>query len=263
MPELPEVEAVCRKLRTVEGARIAAARVFRCASATLPRRIAGRRIHRIERRGKHILIRLDGGFTLDTHLRMSGNLYSIPNHCLHPAAARVIVELHDGRGIILEDNRALARMEAVSSEKLDQRLARQLGPEPLSEQFTVDAFVATARAARQPAKIFLMDQRRVAGLGNIYAAEALFRARIGPCRVIQGISRVRLAKLHSAIVAILNDAVQSACIAYEAPGEFAEAEAFPLAVYDREGEPCWVCGRAIRRIPQRGRSTYYCPRCQA
>jgi formamidopyrimidine-DNA glycosylase len=262
MPEMPEVEAVCRRLRAdAVGARIQSASVNRCARPELADAAAGRVILAVDRKAKHILIRLAGGVTLHAHLRMSGNLRVIPDSRLAPASARVLLRLKGGKGLILEDPRALARMEAVSSTEIDNRLA-SLGPEPLSPGFTTERFVELARSSRQPAKTFLMDQNRVSGLGNIYAAEALFRARIGPRRTVSELSRPRLARLHAAIVAIIADAVESAYLAYAGPGEFREAETFPVSVYGREGEPCTSCGGLIRRITQGGRSTYYCPRCQ-
>jgi len=262
MPELPEVEAVCRRLGAgVAGARIAGAAVRRCAPPDIGESVSGRRIHAVVRRGKHILLRLSGGITLLVHLRLSGNLYRIPDRRLPPAAARVRLDLEDGAALVLDDPRALARMEALADEEADARMDL-LGPEPLSPAFTPEWLVKSARASRQPAKLYLMDQTRVAGLGNIYAAEALFRARIHPGRVMQRIARPRLEHLHHAIVEVLNDAVQSAIFAYSGPGEFREAETFPLAVYDREGQGCLTCGRKIRRIRQGGRSTYFCPGCQ-
>jgi len=263
MPELPEVEAVCRKLRgAVTGARIVEARVLRCGTARVAEQAAGRTLRAVERRGKHILLRLSGGVTIHTHLRMSGNLYVIPDHRLHSVYARVVFELRGGQGIVLEDKRVLARMDALSDEEINSRLDRELGPEPLSESFTPEQFVAHARSSRQPAKLFLMDQGNVAGLGNIYAAEALFRARIDPRKAMARVSPVKLRGLHGIIVSVLSDAVESAVAAYAGPGAFHSEENFPVAVYDREGEPCMTCRRRIVKIPQGGRSTYFCPGCQ-
>lgn len=263
MPELPEVEAVCRKLReAVPGHRITSAAVFRCAPPALAEAVEGRAIEAVDRLGKHILLRLSGGVSLHTHLRMSGNLFTIPDHRFHSARARVVLRLDNGAGLVLEDPRALARMEAVESAGIDERLAAGLGPEPASPAFTLEWFREQARASRQPAKIFLMDQRRVAGLGNIYAAEALYRAGADPRKAMNRTSAAKIAALHREIVAVVQDAVQSAISAYGGPGKFAEAESFPIAVYGREGEPCGRCARAIRRIVQGGRSTYFCPGCQ-
>lgn len=260
---MPEVEAVCRKLRSeAAGSHIDAVRVYRCATESVAEGAAGRKIETIDRRGKHILIRLTGELTLHTHLRMSGNLYVIPDHRLHSMYARVVCELRGGQGLVLEDGRALARMDLVETASIDSRLAAELGPEPLSKHFTLDGFLAAAEVSRQPAKLFLMHQGNVAGLGNIYAAEVLFRARLDPRKPMNQVSARKVAALHEGIVGVLTDAVQSAVAAYAGPGAFHSEENFPVAVYDREGEPCVRCRRRVLRIPQGGRSTYFCPGCQ-
>jgi formamidopyrimidine-DNA glycosylase len=262
MPELPEVEAVCRALRPSVGRRIVSARVLRCATPRVNRGVRNRLIESIDRRGKHILIRLEGGRTLTVHLRMSGDLFRVSDHQILPAAARVIFELDDGSTIVLEDRRALARVDLGLTQAIDAKIARELGMEPLSTECTAEWFVNIAKRSRLPAKRFLMDQRHVAGLGNIYAAEALFHARIDPRKAMGTLSRDKLRALHTAIVSVLKDAVQSAWNAYSGPGQFAEAETFPLAVFGREGEVCRRCRKVIRRIVQSGRSTYFCPGCQ-
>lgn len=263
MPELPEVEAVCRKLRREAiGARIVAATIQR-RRITSPQNpaeaetLALGTIARIDRRAKNIRVRLSSGLTIHVHLRMTGNLYVIPDHRLRPVATSAWFTLDDGRALLFEDTRGLGTLQVRDGQDEDN-----LGPEPLSRSFTPAVFIASARASKQPAKLFLLDQRRIAGLGNIYAAEALYAAGINPKRPVSRNTGAKLRGLHAAIVRILRDAVKSACIAYSRPGRFREAEAFSPAVYDREGEACLGCGRAIRRITQGGRSTYYCPNCQ-
>jgi formamidopyrimidine-DNA glycosylase len=264
MPELPEVEAVCRKLRKqATGATLVTVRVERPRitapqdPAEVEARLKGRSIERIERRGKNILIGLSGGLTMRVHLRMTGNLYVIPDWRLRVASSNAWFALQDGRGLVFEDTRGLGTLTIQEGTELEG-----LGPEPLSRQFTAEALVRSAAGLRQPAKLFLLDQRRIAGLGNIYAAEALFAARIHPRAAIGSAGRPKLKALHAAIVRILREAVKSATKAYSRPGGFQEAEQFPLAVYGREGENCIRCEGAIRRIAQGGRSTYYCPKCQ-
>ncbi len=268
MPELPEVEAVCRRLRQDAcGATIASAHFPRPGivapqkPTTLQRKLAGVRIESIRRRGKNILLDLTSGDTLHVHLRMTGNLYVIPDYRFRPATARGWFELEDGRGLIFDDFRALGRIRLHPTAEIDQLLGK-IGLEPLDPQFTLPAFKALSAKARQPVKIFLMDQRHVSGIGNIYAAEALFQARIDPRRAASSLSKVRLARLHEAIVSVLTLAVESAVAAYMQPDLFHEGEWFPVQVYGREGEPCNRCGRPVRRIPQGGRSTYYCGGCQ-
>ena len=266
MPELPEVEAVCRNLRKhAIGATISSIHINR------PRITGGQNIpgvpgdspsiERIARRGKNILIHLSTGRTLRIHLRMTGNLYVIPDFRFRPASTSAWFEFTDGRALVFQDTRGLGALTLHTAAEIEQLLTT-LGPEPLSRRFTAEALIQSAKRLRQPAKLFLMDQRRVAGLGNIYAAEALFAARINPRKPIGDVSRAKLKALHAAILAILRDAVKSATRAYSRPGAFSEAESFTPAVYGRAGERCHTCRAVIRRITQGGRSTYYCPRCQ-
>jgi len=193
---------------------------------------------------------------------MSGNLFVISDWRLHTSRARVVFELHDGSGLVYEDARALGKVDLVPTKKFFEQLDSTLGPEPLEDTFTTELFVEMARRSRQPAKLFLMDQRRVAGLGNIYAAEALYAARIDPRKRIGRLRLPRLKALHAAIVRVLRDAVESAWNAYSVPAVWTEGETFECQVYGREGQPCRACGKPIRRIPQGGRSTYFCPNCQ-
>lgn len=269
MPELPEVEAVCRRLREqVLGATIRRIELLRPAIASPQTPDEIRKLARnasilaIERRGKNILLHLSNLRSIHIHLRMTGNLYSIPDYRFPLASYRALIALTDGRAIAFGDPRALGRLNIHATTEINQRLGTTTGVEPLSPQFDAAYLTDLARASRLPAKLFLMDQRRIAGLGNIYAAEALFHARIHPARRIRSVSSPRLAALQAAIVRILSDAVNSVYLTYTAPGHMLASESETLMVYGREGESCRVCGRAIRRIPQGGRSTFYCPRCQ-
>ncbi len=262
MPELPEVEAVCRKLRRdVRGARIRRARLLRAAEPGLERKLRNRRIVDVERRGKNVLIRLGRDKVLRVHLKMTGNLYVRPDGAGLPGTARAWFELDGGRVLVFDDPRALGRIELLSRAELES-LSASLGPEPLSAEFTPAYLAQAARRSRKAIKLFLLDQSKVAGLGNIYAAEALHRAGIHPARPADRLGAGRLEQLHAAIVAVLELAVQSACNAYRGPGRYESTETFPVAVYGRQGLPCPVCRRPIRRIVQSGRSTYYCPECQ-
>jgi formamidopyrimidine-DNA glycosylase len=268
MPELPEVEAVCRRLRQdALGAAIISAHLARpgiCAPQSprsIERRVSGQSIEGIERRGKHILIRLAGDRTLQVHLRMTGDLHVIPDVRFRPVTARAWFELTDGRAIIFNDPRALGRINLRSTRELEECLSG-VGVEPLDPGFTPAVLMELAQGSRQPVKPFLLNQQHVAGIGNIYAAEALFEARIDPRTTAGRLSPVRARRLHAAIVGVLERAVQSACIAYLHPGRFGEAEWFPVCVYGRRGEPCERCGRSIRRIEQNRPSTYKSPRCQ-
>jgi formamidopyrimidine-DNA glycosylase len=260
MPEMPEVEAVCKKLRLeAKGALIQRMRLLRPSIAKGEVEAACRRVRleRVERRGKNIFLHLSRGGILHIHLRMTGNLYVIPDHRFLVASVRAVWELADGRGIVFEDQRALGRIALISAEEMPVS-----GCEPLDPDFTVEVLAELARGSKRPSKLFLLDQTKVAGLGNIYAAEALFRAGIDPRRAMGSLKRPKLVRLHSAIVEVMSGAVESVYELYSKPGNMIEAEQQTLMVYDREGKECRVCGRAILRLAQGGRSTYYCGRCQ-
>jgi len=260
VPELPEVEAVCRKLRLeAEGAIIQRMRLLRPSIAKGEVEAACRKakLERVERRGKNIFLHLSRGAILHIHLRMTGNLYAVPDHRFLINTVRAVWELSDGRGIVFEDPRALGRIALITENELPET-----GWEPLDPAFTVEALAALAKGSKKPAKIFLMDQTKVAGLGNIYAAEALFRAGIDPRRVMGSLKRSKLRRLHTAILEVMSGAVESVYELYSKPGNMIEAERQTLMVYGREGEACRVCGRGILRLAQGGRSTYYCGRCQ-
>jgi formamidopyrimidine-DNA glycosylase len=255
MPELPEVEAVCRRLRKdALHAEIAVARILRPgitrpqSPRTIEKRAAARTIQAIRRRGKNILIDLSGGEVLHIHLRMTGDLRVIPDARFRSASARAVFEFSDGRALVFDDPRALGRLW-VGEDRVGE-----IGLEPLDPSFTLDAFEALARKSKKPVKLFLMDQRYVAGIGNIYAAEALYRARVDPRKAMATMSRTKRAALHRAIIDVLAGAVGES---YNKPGDEMITD-----VYGREGEPCHRCRTKIRRVPQGGRSTYFCPRCQ-
>lgn len=264
MPELPEVEAVIRKLRKAAvGARITAFQAFR-PRATHPQEPAvveaavGCTIRSFERQGKHILVRLDKGLSLDVHLKLSGNLTVIPDARLHADTIRALFTLKGGSGLALDDRRVLAYVHLHPDIELADKLAH-LGIDPLSKSFTPEFLASAAKDRKKPAKVFLMDQKPIAGLGNIYSAEALFRARIHPATPIRKVRSPKIHALHEAIRAVLKEAIPAAVRSYKHPGLH---EGMDYFVYDREGEPCRVCGRAIKRIEQAGRSTYFCSNCQ-
>jgi formamidopyrimidine-DNA glycosylase len=264
MPELPEVEAIVRKLRKdAVGALIRRAEVLR-PRAVHPQKPAdavhaeGGKILRVDRRGKNILIPLSNHYWLRTHLGMTGNLYVIPDARMHTKGVRVLFALKDRRALVLDDFRILGRVNVWTEEQV-AKLDTALGVEPLSRKFTIDYLADAASRSKKPAKIFLMDQQHVAGLGNIYAAEALFVARINPKQAMNRVRREKLEALHGAIVEVLKKAIRVTTKAYKKPGYFEEADFW---VYGRKGEPCKRCGTKIKKMDQAGRSTYYCPKCQ-
>jgi formamidopyrimidine-DNA glycosylase len=242
MPELPEVQILVNQLAPrLERARIRAVE-SRDPKIKLDRHLVGRRIRRVRRQGKNIVVDLSGGLHLLVHLRMTGWIE-------FDRLKRYRAAIHTTRGTAyFEDARRLGVMQVVTPEQLDRAL-KKLGPDPLLDGCGLSELQATSR----PIKVALLDQRLVAGVGNIYASESLWRARINPRRRSDSLQSGELRALGRAIVASLRRA-----IAY-GPRIF---EAQQFAVYGRKGRPCRRCGTMIRRLVQSQRSTYFCPRCQ-
>lgn len=267
MPELPEVEAVARRLNERAAGRVIVAAHFTRPQTTRPlspralaRKLSGSRIVSIGRRAKNILVHLSGSQTLRIHLGMTGNLW-VDDPANRPSGMRAWFPLDDGREIVFDDSRLFGRMQLLDAAELS-RLDRSLGVEPLSSDFTPQLLIERAARSRKPAKVFLLDQAAIAGLGNIWAAESLFAARVNPAAPMNRLSGRKLRALHAAIREVLSGAVESAYREYSAPRLTPESEGFGVSVYNRLGQPCFRCGRAIARVSQAGRSTYYCPRCQ-
>lgn len=259
MPELPEVEAAMRRLKkAIEGKTIATARALHPAierqfPAARARRLRQRRIEKVERRGKHQLIHLDSGETLHVHFRMNGDWLITSSAGPIDRFSRAVVELTDGTRIELHDSRALSAM-TLHAKGVDP--LPPLGIEANDPAFDAAHLKHALANRRGPIKAALMDQRVLAGLGNIYAAEALWRAMISPRAVASSIRLSRLAKLADAIHDVLGGKNRP-------PGRYTDKDfRGRFQVYDREGEPCRRCGTVVRRIQQAGRSTYFCPRCQ-
>lgn len=274
MPELPEVEHVVRGLRrAVVNRRILAAEinlprtVASPTPALLKRKVRGVRIDAIKRRGKYILFVLDSGDVLVVHLRMTGKFVCITPEQPLPPYPHVVFYLDDDRRLIFCDMRQFGRMRLLASRKLSALPQLQsLAPEPLSDDFSLNYFVETLSRSRRSLKLLLLDQTKILGLGNIYASEALFLARISPFKEAHSLSRVRALRLHQAIRDVLEEAIAAGStlridLSDGIGSYFGTTERF-WRVYEREGEPCVNCGTRIRRAVQGGRSTYYCPRCQ-
>jgi formamidopyrimidine-DNA glycosylase len=274
VPELPEVETVVRKVRPeLRDARILDVQVLRELSLK-PQALAdlapavGRTIASVDRRGKNILLHLKPSkanpdqqplVAIRIHLGMTGELLVKPVGTEPTRSTRVLFKLNGKRLLIFDDMRLLGRVHALTAAKLEE-LSKKVGIEPLSRKFTPEVFLDAARSSRSPAKLFLLGQDRIAGIGNMYAAESLWRARIDPRKPMNSVSRAKLLALHDAIPAVLQEALKGALKTYEKPGSY---DTMDFAVYGRKGEPCKRCGRSIARIEQSGRSTYFCPKCQA
>jgi formamidopyrimidine-DNA glycosylase len=279
MPELPEVEMVVRHLRKLlDGRRIEQARLLRprLAPELTPRqfalRLRGAGIGEVTRRGKHILVELRNGWTWITHLRMSGR-FLLLEPGLDPEVEGIrfthaTFRLDDERQLIFTDQRHFGLMMVVETERLGEvESLRMLGPEPFDPAFSADYLLERCRGSRQAIKLLLLDQSKVVGLGNIYAAEALFRAGIDPRLAAGGLTRRRVARLHGEVIEVLREAIEAGSTLNTDPrevygryGNGAYEENW--RVYDREGQPCQNCGELVRRFTQGGRSTYYCGVCQ-
>ncbi len=271
MPELPEVETVARGLRApLVGKRIKAMwhdwerALHSPGAAEFAARISGQKIRAVNRRGKYILIALDAGDTLLIHLKMSGRLYVAPAAEEHEADRWVHVrfDLDSGEQLRFSDLRKFGRVYLSNDVAA---LLAHLGPEPLSADFTLARFQSGMRGRSRAIKSLLLQQEFVAGIGNIYADEALFRAGINPAARANGLSEEDCALLHRAIRDALRAGIahEGASIGwYRKPdGKRGNSQNY-FYVYGREGLPCRHCGSAINKIRLAQRGTHFCPQCQ-
>ena len=282
MPELPEVETVRRGLApAMEGVRIARADVRRPDlrwpfPPDMADRLTGNVVVRLRRRSKYILADLDSGETLLIHLGMSGRMTvsgDAPGsfHFEHPALAKhdhVILDMANGARITFNDARRFGAMDLVATANDNQHpLLARLGPEPLGNAFHADVLARAFSGKRTAVKSALLDQRNVAGLGNIYVCEALWRSGIRPTRMAGQISGRRLQQLTADVRDVLQEAIAAGGSSLrdfrQADGELGYFQ-HRFAVYDQEGADCpkEACDGTISRIVQSGRSTYFCARCQ-
>jgi len=269
MPELPEVETTIRGLRPVlEGRRIASiearrADLRRPFPPDLRQRLTGARVTRLWRRAKYGLIETDRGDTMVFHLGMSGHWRVDPSQI--GKHDHVVIETEEGRRLALNDARRFGSVDILRTDEIESAEPfATMGPEPLGEDFD-GAWLKRAFAGRSaPIKALLLDQRIVAGLGNIYVCEALHMAKIAPARAARRVARARLDRLAAAIKDVLRAAIEaggSSLRDYVRPDGELGYFSKEWRVYGREGEAC-ACGSPIRRRVEAGRSTFYCPKCQ-
>ena len=271
MPELPEVETIRRQLApALEGRRLEELEVLDprwCEPAepvALEDAVRGRRIERVSRRGKYLVLELAGDVHLAMHLRMTGTLLLVHEDERHHLRARMFLE--GGKRLLFVDVRRFGTgVVLLGSEARDAYFDARLGVEPLDPDFTAEALRALASGRRAPVKAFLLNQERIAGVGNIYADEALFRARIHPLRPVSTLRRPQLTALRDAVVESLQAGIDAKGASIDdfrhtdgAEGSFQDS----FLVYGREGEPCPRCGTPIRKLRVAGRGTYVCERCQ-
>jgi formamidopyrimidine-DNA glycosylase len=272
MPELPEVEVLRRSLeprlvgRRIERVEVRSPRLREPLDRRALRRHEGSRIRALRRRGKYLLIDLETGSTLVIHLGMSGRLTLASAKTPAEPHEHVAWTLDRQLRLRLRDPRRFGLVFAVATGSWqDDPHFAHLGREPLEPPLSGAELAALAAGSRAPAKAFLMDAKRLVGVGNIYATEALHRAGIHPARSVARLSGARWDRLAGAVVEVLEHAIREGGTTLN---DFADGEGrsgefqVALAAYDREGDACPRCGRPIRRLVQSGRSTYYCPGCQ-
>lgn len=269
MPELPEVETVRLSLaphilqRRVSAVEVRERRLRKPIDADFEARLLGRRISAIERRGKYLLFELDGGEALLVHLGMSGSLHLRSRGSVLRPHDHVVVEFDTGESLVLNDPRRFGVMRIGTADHFDE--LRHIGPDPLATRRDADQWRAQVRGRRVAIKSLLMDQKFIAGIGNIYANEMLYQAGIRPRRMAARLRRRELERLEEAMHAVLERAV---ALGGSSISDFRDAQGKPgyfqihHAVYDRAGRPCPRCAAPIRRIVLAGRSTFYCAVCQ-
>lgn len=258
MPELPEVEVLVRRLRprvigqTIKDLSVRRLRVIApTTEKELSKALKGARFMKLARRAKYLVFTLRRGrttFTLLGHLGMSGDMFVVAKNDSEPKHAAVVLSFGKEK-FIYEDTRYFGRMT------LDTTPLEYLGPEPLGKEFTLEGFASSLRKSSQAIKVKLLDQCLVAGLGNIYASEALFRAGVDPRLPARKLNADQVRRLWNAIPEVLSDAIRFGATR-------GDTYIGRLAVYDRDAKPCLVCKTPIRRIVQAARSTYFCPKCQ-
>lgn len=269
MPELPEVETIKRDLwprlvgRTITGVTVGwEGCVDRPSVRGFCNQVAGRRIEDVGRRGKFLVLSLSGDRTLLVHLRMTGSLLIRDPTDPWETHARLAFRLDDGKELRFVNVRKFGRIYLVQD---PAEVVGDLGPEPLADDFTVDAFRALFENRRGMIKPRLLDQRFIAGLGNIYVDEALFRARIHPQRTADSLTSEEMGGLYDAIQEVLREAIADQGTSrsdYVRPDGTEGTHQERLRVSGKAGEPCPCCGREIERLVVGGRGTYVCPGCQ-
>ncbi|HMG99480.1 MAG TPA: bifunctional DNA-formamidopyrimidine glycosylase/DNA-(apurinic or apyrimidinic site) lyase [Gaiellales bacterium] len=283
MPELPEVETIRRQLepelrsRRIERLEVLDARWTRPVEPRqVEEQVNGRTIESLRRRGKYLLMDLEGGITLVMHLRMTGNLLLVDEGDLVAAVdegafereeryLRARFSLDDGRELWFSDARRFGEAFVLATDRVEERFAGRVGIEPFSEQFTADAIERLAVGRKAPLKSFLLDQAGIAGVGNIYADEALWRAELHPLSPAGSMRHEHAEALREGVIEALRAGIDEGGASVDdyvdARGERGSMQD-EFIVHNREGETCPRCGDTIRRIVVSGRSTYFSPGCQ-
>lgn len=273
MPELPEAETIVRGLRdavvgeTIQRAEVLKPDVLRESKRRFWPKVRSRSITGVDRRAKNVVIRLDGDRLIAVNLGMTGRLLPFrrsPRGDDRPTHPAVRFRFASGGLLVFDDVRRFGTVECLTDDEWRERSAR-IGPEPLDPEFTAEDLATRLAASRSPVRSWLLDQRRIAGVGNIYAAEALFLAGVHPRRPARSLGAEEADALHRSIRDVLSRAIEAGGTTIrdyrDASGEEGRFAA-SLYVYGREGEPCVRCGSAVERIVFGNRAAFFCARCQ-
>ncbi len=273
MPELPEVETIKRSLESrITGLTFSGVDLFTPKVVRFPEprdfigSLTGKKVKRVGRRGKYLLIHLAGNLILAVHLRMTGKLVCLPSGTPPSKHTHAVFKLSNGFELHFSDVRRFGRLALLEAGRLETWPGlKNLGVEPLSEDFTRGFLKKELKRRRTKIKALLLDQTFIAGIGNIYADEALHRARISPEKPAASLTPREVARLYRAVREVLEEAIANRGTTFrdyvDGMGESGTNQE-SLKVYGREGKPCSGCGYPIRRARLGGRSTYFCPECQ-
>ncbi len=275
MPELPEVELVVKSLdKLVKGRKILVAELLRERLAPFnsptdfAERLSNSMVNFVHRRGKHILFDLDNGQTLITHLRMSGRFMLLPLDRENPKYTHAIFYFADNSRLAFQDQRHFGLMKIVETGNLlEAKGLKKLAPEPFSDEFNRKYFRQILQTSKKSLKEFLLDQTKVTGLGNIYASEAMFLARVNPQTPAKEVSAKKANVLFEKIREVLAESIAHGSTLDVNPENidgsyYGGGYELGWRVYDQEKKPCVKCKTEIKRLKQAGRSTYFCPKCQ-
>ena len=271
MPELPEVETVRRGLeklilgKKISNIEIRYPKMIKSDLNQFQKELPGQVIQSMGRQGKYLLFNLRDK-VLISHLRMEGKYFYYPDEIPERKHAHILVHFEDGTTLVYEDVRKFGTMELLAPELLDSYfISKKLGPEPTDQDFDLGRFKLALKKSKKPIKSHLLDQTLVAGLGNIYVDEVLWRAKVHPSRHSNSLTAQEVRKVHDETIKVLGQAVEkggSTIRSYtNAFGEDGTMQEFHQ-VYDKAGQACSRCGSTIEKIQLGGRGTYFCPKCQ-
>ena len=271
MPELPEVETVRRGLeklilgKKISSVEIRYPKMIKTDLDQFQKEVPGQEIQSMGRRGKYLLFYLTDK-VLISHLRMEGKYFYYPDQVPERKHAHVLIHFEDGGTLVYEDVRKFGTMELLAPDLLEAYfISKNLGPEPTEQDFDLEIFIGALKKSKKPIKSHLLDQTLVAGLGNIYVDEVLWRAKVHPSRTSKSLSAQEARKVHDQTIEVLGQAVEkggSTIRTYtNAFGEDGTMQEFHQ-VYDKTGQACSRCGAIIEKIQLGGRGTHFCPKCQ-